>query len=222
MNTVGELAYFILNNQKMIEGILVVIALIVAIVVFGKAASARRRRDELISKIDKTVTDINSTVKEMSKSKSGEGKEVIYIDNRNIRQDSEKAEAGIPDVIKAVANTAEEALNQTGHAGLAEANCRAAQGQETEPNCRAARGQETEPNLGTAPNTETQCNCETVDRKQDEQPENKQDDSRNVATAEQKDDSAEAASVKFESRDWSVAKNGRKYTLEELKEQIKQ
>lgn len=198
LNTVGRIGRFIYENQELIWAGLVVFAVILAIVVIGKIVVSQRKKTELLKKIDRTVSEIHTTVGEIQGEKTNEnkGNGVIYIDNRSLKQDGSGQPAAVKEAMAAVREAA--ASVETAAAPVKETCC--------------------EPQVTSKPD-ETEIpaeekSAETV----------KKADEPRVSDAFAEADGRDVPQQqrnKFGSRDYAVSRNGKSYTIEELEEQIK-
>ena len=78
MNVFGRLAEFIWDYQEEIQIAFIIIVIAAAIYVVARMVRASRKKRELLSQINDTVTQINTAVSSISDKQSG----VVYIDNR--------------------------------------------------------------------------------------------------------------------------------------------
>lgn len=78
MNMFGKLAEFMWKYQDEIEIAFIIILAIAAIIFIGRIVRAGRKKRELLSQINDTVTQINTAVSSINDKQKG----VVYIDNR--------------------------------------------------------------------------------------------------------------------------------------------
>lgn len=78
MNMFGKLAEFMWEYQEEIELAFILILAVLAIFFIGRIVRANRRKREILSQINDTVTQISTAVSSISDKQSG----VVYIDNR--------------------------------------------------------------------------------------------------------------------------------------------
>jgi len=78
MNIIGEIGNFIIIYQEPILAAVLIAVLAAGIVLFVKIYNAARKKREILSQINESVTQIHETVKDFYDKKT----EVIYIDGR--------------------------------------------------------------------------------------------------------------------------------------------
>lgn len=157
MNVIGEIGNFIIKYQEPLQACVIAAIIIAVIIVVIKLLASAKKKREILSQINHTVSEINTAVNQLGEKKT----EVIYIDGvKTSRDDSERTPAFIAE-------------------------------QET---CAAEAGAEDE-----AQTKQRACEVE-VEAKTEEKIE---------------------PSLKYFSRDCGVSKSGKRFTLEELDEQIK-
>ncbi|MGN0732906.1 MAG: hypothetical protein ACI4LC_01885 [Emergencia sp.] len=201
MNTVGRIGRFIYENQELIWAGLMVFAVILAIVVIGKIVVSQRKKTELLKKIDRTVSEIHTTVGEIQGEKANEskGNGVIYIDNRSLKQDVGEQPAAVKEVMETVREAA------------ASVEMAAAPETETggEPQVVSKPSEEEIPVKEEPVEAEAEV-TDVYEKPADE-----------TACESSGEDILQQQRNKFESRDYAVSRNGKSYTIEELEEQIK-
>lgn len=199
MNIFGRLAKFMFAYQEEIEIAFIVIVIAAAVFVIRRIVRASRKKRELLSQINDTVTQINTAVGAIGDKSSG----VVYIDNR-VGADArpEVVEAAVSQALAERPGEEEAAVKgyppeAAGHAETAAVETAA----ET-----AAERSGTE---AAAAESGQAAEAEAEERKEPER------------TEERKEPTAPAVR-KYFSRDCAVSKNGRFYTLEELNDQIRE
>lgn len=88
MSVIKKIGEFIVENSQPIEVAAVLIAVVLAVIFIVKSIANSNKKQQLLNQINETVTEINSNVSNLGKSKS----DVIYIDNRSERQTSSAEE----------------------------------------------------------------------------------------------------------------------------------
>lgn len=199
MNMFGRLAKFMLAYQEELEIAFMVIVIVAAVFVIRRIVRASRKKRELLSQINDTVTQINTAVSTMSDKQNG----VVYIDNRTGAD--VRPEAVEEAVSRALSNESCEAPEdvkgcQPETDGTAEAAAVDTALAEAE---NPAAGPQEEDAAEEAPETEAAA------------------DESGQADETEKEPTAPAVR-KYFSRDCAVSKNGRSYTLEELNDQIRE
>ncbi len=77
MNIIGALGAFIIKYQKQIEIAVIILAILLVIAIIVKIVKDSKKKETILSEINNTVTEINTTVNRLNEKKT----EVIYIDN---------------------------------------------------------------------------------------------------------------------------------------------
>ena len=201
MNVFGRLAEFIWDYQEEIQIAFIIIVIAAAIYVVARMVRASRKKRELLSQINDTVTQINTAVSSISDKQSG----VVYIDNR-VGADAR------PRAIEAIENTVRQDPCGPSREGSApEAADSAIKGCPSEDtDCAEAAAVDTA-------SSETQDRAEPVTEKPEEAKEKEE------GTGEEKSEENTVQAVrKYFSRDCAVYKKGKYYTLEELNDQIRE
>lgn len=201
MNVFGRLAEFIWDYQEEIQIAFIIIVIAAAIYVVARMVRASRKKRELLSQINDTVTQINTAVSSISDKQSG----VVYIDNR-VGADAR------PRAIEAIENT----VRQDPCGPSREGNTPAA----ADPAIKGCPSEDTDCAETAAVDTassETQDRAEPVTEKPEEAKEKEE------GTGEEKSEENTVQAVrKYFSRDCAVSKKGKYYTLEELNDQIRE
>lgn len=91
MNKIAELGKLLIEYQDYVETGLILLAAVIVLALIVKAFNKSKRREKLLDDINDTVTDINTKVDKINSKSS----EVIYIDNRTHKSDTEP---GIPEI----------------------------------------------------------------------------------------------------------------------------
>lgn len=78
MNTIGKFGELIVNYQHPIQISIIALLILLAIVFVIRAGLNAKKKRELLSQINKAVSEINTTVNSLNEKKT----EVVYIDNR--------------------------------------------------------------------------------------------------------------------------------------------
>lgn len=113
MNIIGEIGNFIIKYQEPIQAGVIFLLIIVGIVLICKMFINGKKKRELLSQINDTVSEINTAVNQLSEKKA----DVVYIDSRMTTEMKEPVlqvtedEAGTePEVKTAEAEEPEEAV----------------------------------------------------------------------------------------------------------------
>lgn len=77
MNIIGKVGALIIEYQKYIEIAVIVLAILLVIAIIVKVVKNSKKKETILSEINNTVTEINTTVNRLNEKKT----EVIYIDN---------------------------------------------------------------------------------------------------------------------------------------------
>lgn len=220
MNTVGKAGSFIIKYQMQIELVLVLILAAAAVFFLVRAIINAGRKRQLLSQINDTVTEINTAVTSLSEKKS----DVIYIDNRT---------AGPGDATdKAVSSAAVSSASDTAASPVEDA---AALSPDVAQNASRASAQD-DPDAGGGSDTACRQGLPEYLQKKDGQQADSLMNGKEETAGEIKTDAAaaetadaqEAAEIqtdipkKYFSRDCSISRNGKNYTVEELEKQIKE
>ncbi len=202
MNMFGRLAKFMLAYQEELEIAFMVIVIAAAVFVVRRIVRASRKKRELLSQINDTVTQINTAVSTMNDKQNG----VVYIDNRtgaDVRP--EAVEAAVSRALSDESCETPETIKEcqpetdgTAEAAAVDTACADAE--------NPAAGPQEEDAAEEAPETT--------------EPEDAAGES-GQADETEKEPPAPAVR-KYFSRDCAVSKNGRSYTLEELNDQIRE
>lgn len=78
MNLFGEIGNFIIKYQEILQAAAIVLAVVVTIWLVVKLFANGRKKREILSQINTTVSEINTAVNHLSEKKT----DVIYIDSR--------------------------------------------------------------------------------------------------------------------------------------------
>lgn len=201
MNVFGRLAEFIWDYQEEIQIAFIIIVIAAAIYVVARMVRASRKKRELLSQINDTVTQINTAVSSISDKQSG----VVYIDNR-VGADAR------PRAIEAIENTVRQDPCGPSREGSTSAAA--------DPDIKGCPSENTDCAEAAAVDTassETQDRAEPVTEKPEEAKEKEE------GTGEEKSEENTVQAVrKYFSRDCAVSKKGKYYTLEELNDQIRE
>lgn len=96
MNAIGQFGSFITEYQQPIQIVLIIIVLAGITYAIVKTVAYAREEKFILSKINDTVTEINTAVNNAN----GKKTDVIYIDNRVPGQAAEQSSSGIEPIIK--------------------------------------------------------------------------------------------------------------------------
>lgn len=81
MNVIGEIGNFIIKYQEPIQAGVIAAIAIAAVVIICKLFTHARKKRELLSQINHTVSEINVTVEKIAGQSEGKKQEIVYIDN---------------------------------------------------------------------------------------------------------------------------------------------
>lgn len=97
MNMTGQIGEFIVKYQNHIEICAIALAVIILLVVMVKIMKNAKKKRELLSNINDTISEINSAVGSFGQKKA----EVIYIDNRVPGDIAAQRRSDLSEVMKA-------------------------------------------------------------------------------------------------------------------------
>ena len=101
MNIFGEIGNFIIKYQEILQGMAIMLAVVLLVWLVVKLFANARKKREILSQINTTVSEINTAVNHLNEKKT----DVIYIDSR---MTSAMAETDEKEVVQEILEDAKE------------------------------------------------------------------------------------------------------------------
>ena len=208
MNIIGDVGYFLFQYQNQIETFLIILAVVAAVFLIIRVFLGERKKRRLLSRLNDTVSEINTAVKDMNSKKS----DVIYIDNR-VSEPPSKTCFAAEDVCRQ--------QTESDRAATSEQPAPAAVADEKDAADENAPAHAAISSAGAEPQDETEAEVETA---AEAAAETETVAAAEAAAGETAESPAEEIEIprKYSGIDCGISKTGRTYTIEELERQIKE
>ena len=89
MNVIGEIGNFIIKYQEPLQAGVIAALVIAAVVIICKLFAHGKKKREILSQINHTVSEINETVEKIAGQTEGKKQEIVYINNGSTNVEKE-------------------------------------------------------------------------------------------------------------------------------------